>query len=126
MEFLEEIIGKKIVLVEGLEIDSEDVIFHLENGDKWKMYHDQCCCENVWLEDINGNVDNILNSEVLRFDEKCENDYEAEEDDMSGTYTFYTIATTKGYLDLRWHGTSNGNYSERVDFEKLKSNGEEK
>ena len=125
MDFLEEIIGKKILLVEGLEKDSEEVIFHLENGDKWKMYHEQDCCENVWLEDINGNVDNILNSEILRFDEKCKNDDEAGKNDMSETYTFYTIATSKGYLDLRWHGTSNGYYSESVDFKKLKSNREE-
>ena len=120
MDFLEEIIGKKIILVEGLEKDSDEVIFHLENGDKWKMYHEQDCCEYVWLEDIIGNIDNILNSEVLRFDEKCQNDDEAGENDMSETYTFYTIATSKGYLDLRWHGTSNGYYSESVDFKKLK------
>ena len=120
MDFLKEVIGKKIVLVEGLEVDSEEVIFYLENGDKWKMYHEQDCCENVWLEDINGNVDNILNSEILRFDEKCKKDEVSEENDMSRTYTFYTIATIKGYLDLRWHGESNGYYSESVDFKKLK------
>ena len=34
MDFLEEVIGKKIVLVEGLKTDSEQVIFHLENGKK--------------------------------------------------------------------------------------------
>ena len=118
MDFLEEIIGKKIVLVEGLETDSEEVIFHLENGDKWKMYHEQDCCEAVWLEDIIGNIDNILNSEILKFDEKCQKKggkYSGE----SVTYTFYTIATIKGYLDLRWNGVSNGYHSESVDFEKL-------
>lgn len=116
MSFLQEIIGKTIVEVSGMEQDSTEIIFTLDNGVKWKMYHDQECCENVWLEDINGNIENILNSEILRFDEKTENNLNAYE---SGTYTFYTIATIKGYVDLRWNGESNGYYSERVDFEKL-------
>lgn len=115
-DFLKNIIGKTIISIIGMKQDSEKIIFELNNGEKWKMYNDQDCCENVWLEDINGDINVILNSPILRFDEKIENNENASE---SGTFTFYTIATAKGYLNLRWNGESNGYYSEGVDFEKL-------
>ena len=87
-----ELEGLTLKNIEGCEKDSFEIIFKFTNGDIYKMYHRQDCCEEV---------------------------NPPSEYSDSHTWTFYHIHTTKVYLWLRWLGTSNGYYSEAVNLEKI-------
>lgn len=108
--------GKEILLSEITD-DSVRLIF--DDG-YLDMYHYQDCCELVYIEDINGNKD--LNGAIFYevIQKECDRDGLGYDD--SFTWTFYTIITSKGYLDIRWYGSSNGYYSESVDVEFLFNN----
>ena len=110
------LIGKVFTEIEGLCQDSEEVIFKVSDTEYFKMQHYQDCCESVYVEDVVGDINNLLNTPILGYEEKSKEDENADE---SGTFTFYTFRTIKGYVDIRWYGSSNGYYSESVDFEQF-------
>ena len=105
--------GKTLSSVEG---DNYELVFKTTDGETYRMYHEQDCCESVVLEDVAGDLQDLVGSEILIAEEvegESPADFEAYE---SYTWTFYKFATRKGYVDLRWLGESNGYYSESVSF----------
>jgi hypothetical protein len=122
-EAIEVLIGKTLVDIDNQ--DDESLIFTLDNEDQYIMYHDQDCCETVLLEDIAGDLGDLLNSPIVRAEEVTSVDKNPpgvsppdQYRDESFTWTFYKLATVKGSVTLRWYGTSNGYYSEEVCFTK--------
>lgn len=109
--------GAIITKIEGMEEDSAEVYFYLEDGSCYKMYHEQDCCESVWLSDVCGDVDDLLLSEIHHAEERTTT---GEDDWGTNTHTFYDIQTAKGCVNLRWVGESNGYYSESVYIVKVK------
>ena len=99
---------------------NEEIIFTVDDGTKYKMFHDQCCCEHVYIEDICGDIENLIGSPIVMAEEVSNYDMgKLDKWDDSYTWTFYKFATVKGYVTIRWYGTSNGWYSESVDFIEL-------
>ena len=113
--------GKVINKIEGMYAGSDEIIFHCEDGSVFRMFHYQDCCESVTVDDVYGDVDDIIGSEILLAEENSSSSGKPKDEfDNSFTWTFYKLATIKGYVDIRWYGTSNGYYSEKVDFTQIK------
>lgn len=75
-------------------------------------------CEDVSLVEVNGEVLSLIGSEILIAEEVDSEDTPPRDPqyDDSYTWSFYKLATIKGWVDFRWYGTSNGYYSETVDL----------
>ena len=81
------------------------------------MVHYEDRCESVQVDDVVGDINDLVGGVVVSFEE-VEGDLPATDRyDVSHTWTFYNIRTTKGDVTIRWYGTSNGYYSESVDVE---------
>ena len=121
---IKELIGK--ILVDVINVDNNELIFICDNGDKYKLYHQRDCCEHVEIEDICGDLKDLIGNPVLIAEENSTDinpdGVEIPEWQESFTWTFYKLATIKGYVDVRWYGESNGYYSEEVDFIKADKN----
>lgn len=114
-----DLLGDIIIKVDICGAMSE-VVFITMKGKKYRMWHEQDCCESVYLYDGADDIQDILDHPILLAEEVTsrENPPETEFVD-SFTWTFYKLATVKGNVTLRWLGESNGYYSEAVDFEEV-------
>jgi len=116
---IEQLLGKTL---SSVEVDREnDIIkFIVDKDESYSMLHLQDCCEDVRIDDINGDVEDLVGSPITLAKESTNS---GDNDCGSFTWTFYTIATVKGYVDIKWYGSSNGYYSEAVYFCKNTENG---
>ncbi len=118
MDQITELIGATCSSVTG-GLFEQQVTFVTDKG-TFKMCHLQDCCEEVVLEDVNGDLQDLVGHEILAAEETSN---EEEGDCEHETWTFYHIRTLHTTITLRWYGTSNGYYSEGVDFYKVDEDG---
>ena len=109
--------GHTLTAVE--RVGDEAIIFTLNDGRRYQLHHWQSCCETVEIDDIIGDLTDLIGSPILTAEE-VSGELEPPKDEAyspeSYTWTFYKLATIKGNVTIRWYGTSNGYYSESVDF----------
>ena len=118
MADVNDLIGKVLVKVR-VDFYPDELAFETTDGATYAMYHEQDCCESVYLEDINGDLADLIGEPILLAEEVVS---EEDEEDGLEAWTFYKLGTNKGVVVFRWHGESNGYYSVGVDFE-LKEEG---
>ena len=112
-----QMLGKTFVQVSGA-VGNFDLLFETANGERFMFSHQQDCCERVDINDIVGDLQDLVGEPLLLAEEvqgETPVDFNEREYE-SVTWTFYKFATRKGYVDVRWLGESNGYYSERVDL----------
>lgn len=138
------------ITLSSIEANNFEVQFHRDDGSIYRMWHEHDCCERVELIDVCGEWDDLIGTPLLLAEEASNANIEAPamlamlgEDELksvfvdmlkngdrymvddineSQTWTFYRFGTIKGSVTLRWHGVSNGYYSESVSlarFEKV-------
>jgi hypothetical protein len=112
------LLGQQFTEITGMTVGSEEVRFTVSDGRTLVMKHFQDCCERVSLDQIDGDVTDLLNSPISMAEMVTEDASKLDEwgYEDSATWTFYRFATAKGYVTIKWYGSSNGYYSERVTF----------
>jgi hypothetical protein len=95
-------------IIKNIKINTkEDEILFIDSDDKkYLMWHDQDFNERMYIENICGDLDDILNSPILFVDETIIDNKESHE-----KFTFYRLATTKGSVTVRWCGEYNSRSS---------------
>ena len=128
MAELSELLDKTLVSVEkkqDYQFEGDNIVFTTNDGSVYVLGHYQDCCEHVYIEDICGDLEDLVGKPILIAEELVNENETPEGLENPGyedtyTWTFYKFATFNGFVDIRWFGSSNGYYSERVSFEKVK------
>ena len=111
------LVGKTIESIK--EAGGTSLTFKTTDGLEYHMEHMQSCCEDVSLEDVAGDLNDLIGSPVLTAYEESDTSLPPRNTGYTSdsyTWTFYRLSTIKGTVTLRWYGTSNGYYGEDVDF----------
>ena len=122
-----ELIGQTIIKISGCEVESNEIVFETKDC-VYKMYHIQDCCEEVYVEDVIGDINDLIGTPIIIASEDTNKENPSDinvslmEEQESFLWTFYNIATLKGHVTIRWYGSSNGYYSESVILKKLVKN----
>lgn len=121
-----DLVGLIITSISPAKVGDDAITFTLADGRSFKMFHYQDCCESVSISELEGDLDDLLNSPILSATEETSTADPIPKtgeayiyDSDTQTWTFYRIATIKGSVFIRWYGTSNGYYSESVSFEEI-------
>jgi hypothetical protein len=120
IQVFENMLNQEMVSVVGAPGDDE-MVFKAANGKTFTFYHEQDCCEGVNIEDVCGDINDLVGSPILYAEEvdNVDNVPDLENGDWryeSYTWTFYKFGTAKGSVTVRWLGSSNGYYSESVTY----------
>lgn len=114
MTAFSDLLGKTLTAIE-VDENKTSIKFATSDGEFYEMFHSQDCCEQVSIEDITGDLEDLIGSPILVATEVWQtgdSSWGVEE------WTFYKLATVKGWVDIRWYGESNGYYSTAVSFYK--------
>ena len=106
-----ELEGKVIIDV----IKKDDSITFKTNKQTYVLKHMQECCEDVIIDDICGDLKDLINETIIKA-EKVTNENINEEEERCFTWTFFHISTLKTNITIKFYGTSNGYYSETAEL----------
>ena len=92
-----ELLGRTLYRAQA---DDDTLTLYLSDTNYVQFQHHQDCCESVYIEDICGDLNDLVGAPLIEAEEVS--NYEAEplyEHEESYTWTFYKFATRKGLVD---------------------------
>jgi hypothetical protein len=115
------LIGKTVKSAQAV---GDEFKIQFNDGSSVLLYHEKDCCESVTIEDICGDVSDLIDGVINEFECVTNSDDPMGKDMCeSFTWSFYKISTNKGGIVIRWFGESNGYYSETVSVYHTDENG---
>jgi hypothetical protein len=96
----------------------DEIFFYCSDGKIYQMYHEQDSCESVYIENVKGDINDLINSEILNVELVTK---PKKVSYGTATSTFYKFTTQKGSVTIKWFGNSNGYYSESIDIRSFES-----
>lgn len=116
------LIGKTFFNVERIDasaLNGDGIVFwETKDAATYALTHYQDCCESVYVEDIAGDLSDLVGSPITmcEFVSNADEPGPVDRRDESFTWTFVKLATIKGYVTIRFYGSSNGYYAEDAAF----------
>lgn len=113
-EYLDNMVGR---VVKYVDIDYDQMKITCEDNSVFTFYHEQDCCECVYITDTEGEPMSLKGWKLLLVDmeETIHQSYGYE----SKTTTVVKFVTDENTVSVKWIGESNGYYSESVDLKQF-------
>lgn len=94
-----DMLGKTLKTIE-VSIEKDEIHFYTIHDEHYVMYHRQDCCESVTIEDIVGNLKDLVDSPLLM----CEEQTKDEKDHWGAGMDFLQVCNTKRicYVKMVW------------------------
>ena len=108
--------GQIVRKIQALNGDSLSI---LTDKYEYNLYHAQDCCEYVRIVKIIGDIDNILNEEIIFAEEDGganDPDWYSDNYNDSHTWTKFVLGTKNANVEFWFLGESNGYYSEHISI----------
>ena len=99
--------------IAAVDLDGSDMLLTTATGRQIRIYHVQDCCEDVVFHD--GDWRSVRGRVVK--DVTVQHEPDDDPSFESATWSVVTFELDEGAEVLRWHGSSNGYYSETVDLD---------
>ena len=117
------LVGRTIEMIETNK-ENDEMLFVCADGEAFRAYHMQDCCESVAIHDIKGTLCDLIGQAIIEAsaDEDSDNwpdDVEKPKYLESFTWTTHRFKAANGVeIVVRWLGESNGYYGESVYFQR--------
>ncbi len=88
---------------------NDALILKFEDKTSFRLQHNDQCCESVVIEDICGDLNDLLGVPLLQAEESGSETTKDDSDNAYQKWTFYKLATINGFVTLKWWGDSPNN-----------------